>query len=182
MHTPEFGAAAQLRKHFSGIEQAGVVEGAFQPLLLGEIDLVEHHVHQVALFHAYAMLAGQHAADLDAQPQDVVRRIPPPARVRRDCWRQTGSADADCRRRHETHWRRASRISPPTASSAPAPRRSAARNRAVHAQIVGRNAPHRGKRRLAAGPEQQPLLPPTGSRGRWWRHARSRFFSTQATR
>ena len=36
-----------------------------------KIDLGEHHRHQVALFDADAVLAGQHAADLDAELQDV---------------------------------------------------------------------------------------------------------------
>jgi hypothetical protein len=40
-------------------------------LLLGEIGLAEHRRHQVALFDADAMFAGQHAADLDAEAQDV---------------------------------------------------------------------------------------------------------------
>ena len=47
------------------------VERAFQALLLVQIRLVEHHRHQVALLDAHAVLAGQHAADLDAEPQDV---------------------------------------------------------------------------------------------------------------
>ena len=36
-----------------------------------EVVLVEHLRHQVALLDADAVLAGQHAADLDAEPQDV---------------------------------------------------------------------------------------------------------------
>ena len=71
MHAAQFGAAAKLREHLAGIEQALGIEGAFQPLLLVEIDLVEHLGHQVALLDADAVLAGQHAADLDAEPQDV---------------------------------------------------------------------------------------------------------------
>ena len=41
------------------------------PLLLVEVDLGEHRRHQVALLDADAVLAGEHAADLDAQLQDV---------------------------------------------------------------------------------------------------------------
>src|ERR1700759_5312660 len=63
----EFGAAVQGRKHLSRIEQPLRVEGAFQPLLLVEIDLRKHLRHQIALLDADAMLAGQHAADLDAE-------------------------------------------------------------------------------------------------------------------
>src|SRR5262245_34199044 len=71
MHAAKLSAAVQCWKHLAGIEQALVVEGAFEPLLLGEISLAEHRRHQVTLFDAHAMLAGEHAADLDAQPQDV---------------------------------------------------------------------------------------------------------------
>src|SRR5438876_530457 len=45
MDAAEFGAAVQGRKHFSRIEQALGVEGAFQPLLLAEIDVAEHLAH-----------------------------------------------------------------------------------------------------------------------------------------
>ena len=39
MHAAELGAAVQLREHLSGIEQVLRVEGAFHPLLLGEVVL-----------------------------------------------------------------------------------------------------------------------------------------------
>src|SRR5208337_2775993 len=54
MHTAELGAAVQGRKDLAGIEQALVVEGAFEPLLLIEVDLRKHHWHQVALLDADA--------------------------------------------------------------------------------------------------------------------------------
>ena len=38
---------------------------------MGEVGFVEHRAHQVALLDADPVLAGQHAADLDAEPQDV---------------------------------------------------------------------------------------------------------------
>src|SRR6185312_10584019 len=66
VHTAELGAAVQLRKDLARVEQALLVERAFQPLLLIEIGFREHHRHQVALLDAYAMFAGQHAPDLDA--------------------------------------------------------------------------------------------------------------------
>ena len=71
MQPAEFGAAVQLRENFSGIEQAFGVERTLHPLLLIEVDLREHHRHQVALLHADAVLAGEHAADLDAQLEDL---------------------------------------------------------------------------------------------------------------
>ena len=58
MQVPELGAAVQLRKHLAGIEQALRVEGAFQPLLLIEVNLGEHVAHQVALLDAHAVFAG----------------------------------------------------------------------------------------------------------------------------
>src|SRR6185295_9376959 len=71
VHAAEFGAAVQRRKHFSGVEQPLRVEGAFQPLLLVEIDFGKHLRHQVALLDADAVLAGQHAAEFDAGAQDI---------------------------------------------------------------------------------------------------------------
>lgn len=71
VHAAELGAAVQGRKHLSGIEQALRVEGAFQTLLLVEVDLAEHFRHQIALLDADAVLAGEHAAELDAGAQDV---------------------------------------------------------------------------------------------------------------
>src|ERR1035437_5487507 len=71
VHAAEFGAAVQGWKYLAGIEQALRVERAFQPLLLVEVDLAEHLRHQVALLDADAMFAGQHAAEFDADPQDI---------------------------------------------------------------------------------------------------------------
>src|SRR5476651_828683 len=71
MHAAEFGAAVQGRKHLAGIEQALGIEGAFQPLLLVEVDLAEHFRHQVALLDADAMLAGEHAAEFNTTTQDI---------------------------------------------------------------------------------------------------------------
>jgi hypothetical protein len=68
---PSSAQRCSCREHLAGIEQTLVgVEGAFDALLV-EVDLAEHFRHQVALLDADAVLAGQHAADLDAQPQDV---------------------------------------------------------------------------------------------------------------
>ena len=71
MHAAELGTAVQGRKHFSRIKQALSVEGAFQALLLIEIDFRKHFTHQIALLDADAMLAGQDAAEFDAAAQDV---------------------------------------------------------------------------------------------------------------
>jgi hypothetical protein len=71
MHAAEFGAAAKLGKHLSRIEQMVRIEGAFHPHLVIEIRLVEHFRHEITLLDTHAMLAGQHAANLHAQAQDV---------------------------------------------------------------------------------------------------------------
>ena len=92
-----------------GLSRPLRVEGAFEPLLLVEVDLGEHRRHQVALLDADAVLAGQHAADLDAELQDVGAELPRRAPARPACWRRRGSADADCRRRRGRRWRRAAR-------------------------------------------------------------------------
>src|SRR5215210_4107644 len=55
VHPPEFGAAVELREHLARDEQPPRIEGAFEPLLLGEVGLVEHLAHQVALLDADAV-------------------------------------------------------------------------------------------------------------------------------
>src|SRR4051812_22868243 len=71
MQPTEFGAAVQLGKYLARVEQTFAVKGAFQALLLIEIDLAEHRWHQIALLDTDAMLAGQNTADLDAEFEDL---------------------------------------------------------------------------------------------------------------
>ena len=71
MHAAELGAIMKRRKNLAGIEQPLLIEGAFDALLVLHVDLGEHHRHQVPLLDPDAMLAGEHAADLDAQLEDV---------------------------------------------------------------------------------------------------------------
>ena len=59
------------RKHLAGIEQPVGVEGALHPHLLLEVGGGELHAHQLALLDADAMLAGQAAAELDAQLENL---------------------------------------------------------------------------------------------------------------
>src|ERR1700722_19862330 len=78
VHAAEFRAAAKLREYLARIEQAVRVEGAFQPLLLIEVILVEHGVHEIALLDADSVLAGQNAADVNTQPEDLrAKRLRP---------------------------------------------------------------------------------------------------------
>ena len=88
------------------------------------------------------------------------------ARARRAGWHRTGSADAGCRRRHGTRSRSAGRTRCDSASIARSTRASArARNRAVHAVVVGRDAADGGKRGLAPRPEAQALALRPATRG-----------------
>jgi hypothetical protein len=61
----------QRRENLTWIEQPLVVERAFKSLLLIEVGLGEHRRHQVALLDADAMLASEHAADFDAELEDI---------------------------------------------------------------------------------------------------------------
>ena len=113
--------------------------------------------HQVALLDADAVLAGQHAADLDAEPQDVgAERLGPLelaglVGVVEDQRMQIAVAgvedvgDAQAVLRRQSPHPRQHLGEPP------------ARDGAVHAVIVGRDAADGRERRLAPGPEQQPL-------------------------
>jgi hypothetical protein len=100
------GAAVGGRKHLSRIKQTLGVEGAFQPLLLVQIDLGKHLAHRVALLDADVMLARKRPAKIDRSSAGCRRRTPLPSRSRRACWRHGGSAGADCRRRHGRRWQR----------------------------------------------------------------------------
>ena len=58
-------------KHLVRVEQPARIEGRLDAALLVQLARAELHRHQVALLHADAVLAGQAAAHLDAQLQDV---------------------------------------------------------------------------------------------------------------
>ena len=142
---PRSTQADKRRKHLAGIEQAAAVEGAFQPLLLRQIGFGEHRRHQVALLDADAMLAGQHAADLDAEPQDVgaerfgavelarLHHIEDDQRMQIAVAGVEHVAETEpVFLRHLGHARQHLR-------------QGAARDGAVHAQHVGRQPPHRAE-------------------------------------
>ena len=71
MKTTELGAAMQLRKYLTRVEQAVGIECAFQALLMRQVAFVKHRPHQVTLFDADPVLASQDAADLDTEPEDI---------------------------------------------------------------------------------------------------------------
>ena len=69
--TAKLRTAVQLWEHLAGVEQKFWVKSAFDALLMSQIDLSEHHRHQVALLDANAVLSREHAANLHAQTQDI---------------------------------------------------------------------------------------------------------------
>src|SRR6185312_14128227 len=62
-------AAARVADDLRGL--AVRIEGALESLLLLQIRRLKLHLHQIALLHANAMLAGQHATHLDAKREDI---------------------------------------------------------------------------------------------------------------
>ena len=154
----QFGAAAELGEDLAGIEQMVGIEGALHAHLLVQVDLGELHAHQVALLDSDAMLAGQHAADAHAEPQDIgaeflgAMQLVGIVGVEQDQRMEiavTGMEDVDDPQtmllRHLAHL--GQHLD-----------QAAARHRAIEAHIVGRYLADGGERRLAAGPEQHPLL------------------------
>jgi hypothetical protein len=71
VETPELGAAMELRKDLARVEQAIRIESAFEALLMRQVALVEHCSHEVTLFDADPVLAGQHSTDFDAELEDI---------------------------------------------------------------------------------------------------------------
>ncbi len=121
-HAAELGAAPQLGEHLARIEQVVGIEGALHAHLLVEVDLGELHVHQVALLDADAVLAGQHAADPHAEPQDVGAEFLGAAQLVGIVGVEQDQRMEGCRRRRGTRSPRAGRRSCSSAASRPAPR------------------------------------------------------------
>src|SRR3546814_2215126 len=72
MYASQLGAAVKCRKDLTRIEQKFGVESTFQTLLLLKVGFAEHFGHQVPLFYADPMFAGEDPAHFDAQLQNVV--------------------------------------------------------------------------------------------------------------
>ena len=134
------------------------VEGAFHALLMLQVVLAEHFGHQVALFDAHPVLAGQHTAHRHAEAQDVVAEFLGPmkfallVRIVKDQRVEiavAGMKDIGDPQivflRQGLHARQHLG-------------QFLAGDRAVHAVIVRRNATDGGEGGLAAGPEGGALL------------------------
>ena len=120
--------------------------------------LAEHLRHQIALFDADAMLAGEHAADLDAEPQDIgaeglrLVQLARPVGIVEDQRMEIAVAGVE----HIGDPQPVARGE--LAHAGQHPRQLLAGNGAVHAVVIRRDAADRREGRLAAGPEEQPLL------------------------
>ena len=127
VHPAEFGAAVQLREHLARVEQPLRVEGAFEPLLLGEVGLVEHRRPSGRASRRRRRARRSARRRPRRRAAGCRRRTPRRARARPACWRRRGSADAGCRRRRGTRWRRRGRTCRTSRASAPAPSAGALR-------------------------------------------------------
>jgi len=158
VHPAELGTAVQGRKHFSGIEQTFRIEGAFDALLLVQVDLRKHRRHQVALLDADAVFAGEHAADLDAQLQDLGAEFLGALQLARlvGIVKNERMQVAVAGMKHVGDAQAV--VLGQFARALEYPRQLCARDGAVHAVIIRRDAPDCRERRLAAGPEQKPLV------------------------
>ena len=150
------GAGIDAKRHFG--QHAERSEGAFHAMLLVEVGLAEHLGHQVAFFDADAMFARQHAADLDAQAQYVgpeslgALELAFLHHVENDQGVEIAVAGMkDIAEAQAILFGQDSHLVQYL-------RQGMARDGAVHADHVGRKAPHGGKRSLAARPDAGALF------------------------
>ena len=71
VHFAQFGAAVQRWVDLARVQKMSWIEGAFDALLMFHIVFGEHLTHEVAFFHPDPMFAGEHAAHLHTEPEDV---------------------------------------------------------------------------------------------------------------
>src|SRR6516165_10890829 len=158
MHAAELGTAVECRKHLARIEQATAVEGAFEPLLLREVGLAEHDRHEIALLHAHPMLTRQYASYLDAELEDL--RPEPLGALK--LARLVGIVEDERMQVAVSGVEHVGDCEPvligELAHAGEHLGEAGARDSAVHAVIIRRDASHRGKGGLAPGPEQRPFL------------------------
>ena len=71
MHLAKFGASVKGGENLSRIEPVLWIKGAFDTLLLFQIGLAEHGVHQITLFNTNPVFASQHAADRHTELENI---------------------------------------------------------------------------------------------------------------
>ena len=87
-------AATFRRKDLSGVEQSDRIEGIADALHQIEIDFGEKQRHQMVLFHAHAVLAGDRSAHFDAEGNDISGSG---HRVVNCCWSRASKRMIGCR-------------------------------------------------------------------------------------
>ena len=158
VHPAEFGAAVQHWEHLAGLSSAlGSKAHLSRCCCLRSFSVNWCPSGRASRRRRRARRSAPH------RPRRTARRMSAPNASARSsspgCSRHRGSTDADCRHRHGTRSPRAGRTCPTARcmrSSTSA--ELLARDRAVHAVVVGRDAADRRERRLAARPELQALL------------------------
>src|SRR5512134_3978984 len=156
-HPSELGATLQRGDVLAGVEQAGRVERPLDAAEALELRAGELRAHLVDLLDADAVLAGDRAADLDALLEHLAgellgaMQLVRVVRVEQDQRVQVAVAGVEDVRAAQAVL--ALQFGDELQHRAEA----RARNRAVHAVVVGRDAAHRRERGLPAGPEPAAL-------------------------
>ena len=157
VHLAVFGAARRGRDALARIEQPGLVEGTLDRKERGTFFGRELHAHRIDLFDAHAVLAGDRTAQFDAQLEYFCTEQfgPLPLRlvvgIEQDQRMQI--AVAGMKDVHAAQIVLALHLD----DGGQHPAQVLARNGAVHAVVVGRDAPGRREGILAARPEAQAL-------------------------
>ena len=155
MHGAEFGAAVKRGYGFARVQQAFGIEGMFQRVELLEFGRLELLAHRIDFLHAHAVFAGDGSAGGDAQAENVGAELLGPlqftlevgivedqrVKISVSCMKHIGDLQpvlfgklGDLRKYH---------------------RQFASRYRAIHAVVVGPDAPDGGKRVFTACPQPE---------------------------
>ena len=70
MQAAEFSATMQGRENLARVEQMIRIKGAFQALLLFQVNFGEHLTHQITLFDTDTVLTGEDTAQLNTVLED----------------------------------------------------------------------------------------------------------------
>jgi len=155
VHAPELGAARECRHRLARIEDTVGVEGVLESVKLGEFFFRELHAHLIDLLDADAVFAGDGATDRDAEFKNFSAQFLGTFQVAgfvgvvKNQRVQVAVAGVEHVRHRQAVLARQPVNAGQHLGDVPA------RNGAVHAVVVGREAPDGGKSRLAAGPHPE---------------------------
>src|SRR5690606_5009448 len=157
MHAAEFGAAVQSWNVLARVEQAARVEGRFHRVEQGQLVGIELGAHLVDLLATYTVFTGDAAANLDAKFEDLAAQVFGALQltflvgIEEDQRVHVAIAGME----HVGHAQAV--LLGKLGDALEHARQLAARDGAVHAVVVRRNAPDRREGVLAAGPEAHAL-------------------------